>query len=103
MRCPVRLSVALSLLAMALLLGESIAGMSEGLAMLTPALAFALPLLVDRYLGEDLLDRVRATVPPTPRGPAAALAVARRPQRLLPRGGALLAASLATRPPPAAV
>jgi hypothetical protein len=104
MRSPVRLTVALSLFAMALLLAESIAGVGEGLVMLAPALMLALPLLVDRYLGEKLIERVRAAVaPPRPRRRGVAVRLPRAIACLVPRGGALLASALATRPPPVRV
>jgi hypothetical protein len=101
-RRDVRLLLALTLLAMAWLVARSVAGMGEGLEYLAPALLFALPLLAGRYLGEDLLERVRhvRAVPPArrvqPRAPRLRLVA-----RAVPRGRALLAAHLAHRPPPA--
>jgi hypothetical protein len=79
-------------------------GPLEGLVMLAPALAFALPLLAGRYLGERTIDRVRTArvAAPAPRRDRRAAALRRRPTlALVPRGGLLLASSLATRPPPA--
>jgi hypothetical protein len=79
-------------------------GPLEGLVVLAPSLALALPLLAGRYLGERTIERVRtarATVP-APRRDRRAAAPRRRPTlALVPRGGLLLASSLATRPPPA--
>jgi hypothetical protein len=72
--------------------------------MLAPALAFAVPLLAGRYVGERTIHRVRAAraVAPTPRRRTGAAIARRRPSlALVPRGGLLLASSLATRPPPA--
>jgi hypothetical protein len=68
-----------------------------------PALLVALPLLAGRYVGEERLARLAAAFVTRRRRAAAVLAVsARRSPRPLPRGGHLIAASLAVRPPPAA-
>jgi hypothetical protein len=67
-----------------------------------PALLFALPLLAGRYVGEDRLARLAAAFAPGRRRPVRARPPARRPApRVLPRGGRLIAAALAERPPPA--
>jgi hypothetical protein len=69
-----------------------------------PALLFALPLLAGRYVGEERLARLAASLRPPPRRAAATLpTAARRSPRQLPRGGCLIAASLAVRPPPRAL
>jgi hypothetical protein len=76
----------------------------EGLVMLAPALAFAVPLLAGRYVGERAIDRVRQAraTPAVPRRHSTVAVPRRRPSlALVPRGGLLLASSLATRPPPA--
>jgi hypothetical protein len=76
----------------------------EGLVMLAPALAFAVPLLAGRYVGERAIERVREARAATsaPRHRSTAAVPHRRPSlALVPRGGLLLASSLATRPPPA--
>jgi hypothetical protein len=101
-----RLPIFLALVAMGWQLAQSVAGLSEGFALLAPALLLALPLLAGRYVGEDVLERVRAA-----RTPRVAPRRERRPRvprlrrgaRPAPRGGLLLAAHLAHRPPPAAV
>lgn len=74
------------------------------LLLAAPLLLMALPLLAGRYLGENALDRlVRfAASRRRPRVPVAARSTAHGPRALLARGGALLARSLAVRPPPAA-
>jgi hypothetical protein len=67
-----------------------------------PFVVFVVPLLVGRYLGEEQLARLAAAFVATPRRRAAALRpTARRVVQLLPRGGHLIATSLAVRPPPA--
>jgi hypothetical protein len=96
--------LALAVLSMGWLLVGAFAGVMEGLAMLAPALLLLLPLLAGRYLGEDALDRLRVARarPPARRLRRRAAAPARnRHVALVPRGGLLLASSLATRPPPA--
>jgi hypothetical protein len=92
----------------------SLAGLTLALASLTlvgvhsdvllaaPVLVLALPLLAGRYVGEEQLARLAAAFVVARRRPGAALAPAvRRAPRRLPRGGHLIAASLAVRPPPA--
>jgi hypothetical protein len=79
--------------------------LAEGLLMAAPAVALLLPLLAGRYVGERALEAVRAVRSRTaaPRRRARiVVANRRRPAlALVPRGGLLLAAALATRPPPA--
>jgi hypothetical protein len=67
----------------------------------SPALVLALPLLAGRYVGERRIARLAARLA-APRARAARVGLARLPRapRVLPRGGCLLAASLAERGPP---
>ena len=68
-----------------------------------PALALALPLIAGRYVGEEHLARLAAAFVVARRRAAQALApTGGRPRHRLPRGGRLLAFSLAVRPPPPA-
>ncbi len=102
-RRDVRLLTGLAVLSMAWLVVHAATGLAEGLVMLAPALLLALPLLAGRYVGEDAIDRVRAAraAAPAPRRGRAPRASRPRPVlALVPRGGLLLASSLATRPPP---
>ncbi len=95
--------VVASLAVVAWLLTHGVGHFGEGLVMLAPALAFALPLLTGRYVGERAIARVRSARAgaPAPRRARDAAAPRRRPSlTLVPRGGLLLASSLATRPPP---
>ena len=91
----------------------SLAGLTLALAALTlvglhgdillaaPVLVLALPLLAGRYVGEQRLARLVAVFHAAPRRAAPALAPnVRRASHSLPRGGRLLACSLAVRPPP---
>lgn len=79
----------------------ALTGSTEALLFLAPALLIAVPLLGGRYVGEELIARLvarrtrprrRALASPAPHSPLAAA--------LRPRGTALLAFSLAKRPPP---
>ncbi|MBJ7518153.1 MAG: hypothetical protein JHC84_00535 [Solirubrobacteraceae bacterium] len=75
------------------------------LLLAAPLLLMALPLLAGRYLGEEALDRL-VRIAASRRRPRARLSLpsaARGPRVLFARGGALLARSLAVRPPPAAL
>jgi hypothetical protein len=72
-----------------------------GLLFLAPALLLVLPLLARRYPGERSLLRLAGRR----RAPSAQRRRVQRPprrpaRRVLPRGGALIASSLAVRPPP---
>jgi hypothetical protein len=78
-------------------------GVPSDVLLAVPVLVFALPLLAGRYVGEEQLARLAAAFVTARRRPAGRLVptMPRAPQRL-PRGGCLIAASLAVRPPPAA-
>ena len=79
-------------------------GVSGDILLALPALLFALPLLAGRYVGEERLARLAAAFVPARRTGAAPLAPnTRRSPRALPRGGRLIASSLAVRPPPVAL
>jgi hypothetical protein len=78
-------------------------GMETGVLFLSPAIVLLASLLSGRYVGERGLARLaaamhpgrrRAARPHTPASPA-------RGRALMPRGGRLVATSLAVRPPPA--
>jgi hypothetical protein len=60
------------------------------------------PLLAGRYVGEEHLERMRSGLRQRRRLPPRGTAptVVRRPAASLPRGGRLIAHSLAERPPP---
>jgi hypothetical protein len=92
----------LSVVSMVWLLVQGAEGLNEGFFMLLPAALLALPLLAGRYLGERTIERVRlARAASAPRRRRVAPTVASQPAFApVPRGGLLLASSLATRPPP---
>jgi hypothetical protein len=67
-----------------------------------PLWLLTLPLVAGRYVGEDVLVRLRRERP-SRRRPLVSRALrkgARRVVALLPRGGCLIAEALAVRPPP---
>ena len=78
-------------------------GVHSDVLLIAPVLVLALPLLAGRYVGEEQLARLAAAfVEVARRRPASALVPpAGGPRQILPRGGRLLACSLAVRPPPA--
>lgn len=81
----------------------TLVGVPSDVLLAVPVLLFALPLLAGRYVGEERLARLADAFVSIRRRAAGSLATAaRRSPRALPRGGRLIAASLAVRPPPAA-
>jgi hypothetical protein len=94
----------LGLAAMTLALASlTLVGVHSDVLLAAPVLVFALPLLAGRYLGEEQLARLAEAFLVRRRRPAVTIAPhARRSERRLPRGGRLIAAALAVRPPPAA-
>ncbi len=93
----------LGLAALTLLLASlTLAGVHSDVLLAVPALALALPLLAGRYVGEERLARLAATSVVVRRRAAPVLApTGGCPRHRLPRGGRLIAFSLAVRPPPA--
>ena len=79
-------------------------GLETGVLFLSPAIVLLASLLTGRYVGEDRLARLAAARRPPRRrdapacDPALLGAANRRP--LMPRGGRLVATSMAVRPPP---
>lgn len=79
----------------------AIAGATDALLFLAPALLIAIPLLSGRYVGEELIVRLVARrARPRRRAVAPAWALPPAPADWRPRGTGLLAFSLAKRPPP---
>ena len=79
-------------------------GVHSDVLLAAPFVVFVVPLLVGRYLGEEQLARLAAAFVTERRRRVAALKpTARRALQIMPRGGHLIAASLAVRPPPAAL
>ena len=88
--------------ALALALGAlTLVGVDSDILLALPVLVFALPLLAGRYVGEERLARLAVDfVPARPRAAGSLPTSGCRSPRALPRGGRLIAASLAVRPPP---
>jgi hypothetical protein len=100
-----RVLVALTLLSSLCLLAEAAGVLAPALLYAAPLLLVALPLIGGRYVGEERIVRLaRAVRRRRPRAAtrASAPAGARWALRAVPRGGRLIAHSLAVRPPPAA-
>jgi hypothetical protein len=97
-----RLLLAAAVSTSALLLLAAAAGHPDLLVYAAPLFLLAVPLLAGRYVGEERLERLRRGSAGVPRrlAPARVRPSARRPAALLPRGGRLIAESLAVRPPP---
>ena len=80
----------------------TLVGIHSDVMLAVPVLVLALPLLGGRYVGEEQILRLAAVFVAARRRPAPALAPSQgRARHRLPRGGRLLAFSLAVRPPPA--
>jgi hypothetical protein len=84
-------------------IAHGIAGLGTGVLFLVPALAMALPLLAGRYIGAEALERISRSLPRRRRRVPTAHPVRRAFRLTFPRGGLLIAASLAVRPPPLAL
>lgn len=98
-RRDIRVLLAACLLALLAAAAQSVVGLDTGLLFLAPAIVVALPLLAGRYPGARRLARMRRAQPRRWHGSTTPGALPGR-ERLLPRGGRLIAASLAVRPPP---
>jgi hypothetical protein len=77
-------------------------GMETGVLFLSPAIVLLASLLTGHYVGEESLARLATAL--RQRRPKRARAtrnpLPRRPRAVMPRGGRLVATSLAVRPPP---
>src|SRR5690349_2530771 len=95
-----RILLGLTGLLVGLVLAQAITG--ADVMMASPALVLALPLLAGRYVGEERLARLAARLGARVARAARTLndRLPRAPRAVLPRGGRLLAASLAERGPP---
>jgi hypothetical protein len=96
-----RVMLAIAMLVALLPLLHEVAGLGTGFMFMAPALTLVFPLLAGRYVGEERLLSLARSVP----SPRRAASVVPRPRRrfepLLVRGGRLIGAALAVRPPPA--
>jgi len=71
-----------------------------GLLYLTPALVLVLPLLLGRYVGEERIAALASHPARARPRPARHLSLPRTAERVMHRGGRLVASSMAKRPPP---
>ena len=94
----VALAAALAAFAVAL----AVPGLETGILFLSPAIVLLALLRSGHYVGEERLDRLCAAWQQRrPRHARAARSpLPHRPRALMPRGGGLVATSLAVRPPP---
>lgn len=100
-----RVLVALTLLSSLCLLAEAAGVLAPALLYAAPLLIVALPLIAGRYVGEERIAGLARAVQRRRRRPAARISApagARWALRTVPRGGRLIASSLAVRPPPVA-
>jgi hypothetical protein len=94
----VALAAALAAFAVALV----VPGLETGILFLSPAIVVLALLRSGHYVGEEQLGRLSAAWQQRcpRRARVARSPVPRRPRALMPRGGGLVATSLAVRPPP---
>jgi hypothetical protein len=93
------LLAAFAIVSVAWLAGHAVGDIGVGILHLLPAVAIVAPLLLGHYLGADRLVALATRRSGRPR-PARTAGRAWRAAGILPRGGRLLAASLAERGPP---
>jgi hypothetical protein len=79
---------------------QALTGVELGLSYLAPALVLCAPLAVGCYVGEKQLAELADRSPRRPARRACGLPLPRSYVRVMQRGGRLVAASLAKRPPP---
>ena len=95
------LSRVLALAAVIVIAAAGLLLVGSGFMTLVPALLMALPLVCGRYVGERHLGKLRGKMARRRLQPNAPADLADLPELgLLFRGGRLIAASLANRPPP---
>jgi hypothetical protein len=102
-RRDLRLLLAVCALAAVWLIAQSIVDVSTGFFFLVPAVVMAVPLLAGRYIGAESLSRISRSRLRDRRHAPVASSVRRAFCPTPPRGGLLIAASLAVRPPPLAL
>jgi hypothetical protein len=92
----------LALLVAALTALEVVTGGQAGLLYVGPVLLLCAPLVAGRYVGEERLLALANRYAADPPRRGSRVAVPRTRRRVMPRGGRLVASSLAERPPPRA-
>jgi hypothetical protein len=96
-----RVMLAIAMLVALLPLLHEVAGLGTGFMFMAPALTLVFPLLAGRYVGEERLLSLARSVPTPRRAPRVPTLPRRGFEPLLARGGRLIGAALAVRPPPA--
>lgn len=81
---------------------HEVVGLSAGFMFMAPALTLVFPLLAGRYVGEERLLSLARAVPAPRRAAMRAVRSREEFEPLLARGGRLIGAALAVRPPPLA-
>ena len=79
---------------------EALTGVELGLSYLAPALLLCAPLAMGFYVGKNQLAELADRSPHRPARRTGGLPLPRSYVRVMQRGGRLVAASLAKRPPP---
>jgi hypothetical protein len=87
-------------LTLAWLIAQSVMDFGVGCLFLAPAVLLAMPLIAGRYLGAEHLSRLASSRLPRRRRASGASHTPRMWGLTPPRGGLLMAAALAVRPPP---
>jgi hypothetical protein len=96
-----RVMFAIAVLVALLPLLHEVAGLGTGFMFMAPAFTLVFPLLAGRYVGEERLLSLARSMPSQRRATGLMPRPRRRFEPLLARGGRLLGAALAVRPPPA--
>jgi hypothetical protein len=99
-RRDLRLLLVVCALGVAWLIAGGVVGLGAGFMFLAPALVLVLPLLAGRYVGADRLSRLARPRPQRPHTRDGSPPAPRTRLLVPPRGGLLIASSLAVRPPP---
>jgi hypothetical protein len=96
-----RVMFAIAVLVALLPLLHEVAGLGTGFMFMAPAFTLVFPLLAGRYVGEERLLSLARSLPSQRRATGLMTRPRRRFEPLLARGGRLIGAALAVRPPPA--
>jgi hypothetical protein len=80
---------------------HEVVGLGAGFMFMAPALTLVFPLLAGRYVGEECLLSLARAVPSPRRARLRVIVMRSGFEPLLARGGRLIGAALAVRPPPA--
>jgi hypothetical protein len=93
----------LGLISVGFPLAVPVLGVNPDVLLALPPLLMLVPLAVGRYVGERTIARLRRPVPDRQRPARLLIVRVPRADRVLPRGGRLVAAAMARRGPPAPI